>query len=236
MQVNKDYMNMLVDVNILRSSINTARDMFDAAAAFTESVNNGEYFSEIGYTGVEEIYNQLTTLNNTLMSLEQDATNSFNNLTRSHISIVAALNTLSMLQVNYSLAEDDISMAYNDSQVASTLIEMTTSFAGNISLIVGTLKSVEGNINTLENGTMVANESVQILNEDFVSLNNTLMNLTSQLTVLSNLAYNLNASSYNIRSEALLNLKSVQSLMVSYLLMTLSIYCNGLGCYKSSFV
>lgn len=179
---------------------------------------------------VNDLYNEMQSLNNTLKALEEQSITNYTRLVQYRNEIEAIIASIRLLQYNGSVEEGKIVNASTESTaVLSLVLSNTRSFSNNISVISTTLNNIEVHVVSLENGVNDSNRSYIDINNDVNVINEEISNLSNQLSTLRGIAIIvcllllndnvgltqiLTESANNVQKQSKDSLQAVQTLMV----------------------
>ena len=180
---------------------------------------------------VNDLYNEMQSLNNTLKALEEQSITNYTRLVQYRNEIEAIIASIRLLQYNGSVEEGKIVNASTESAaVLSLVLSNTRSFSNNISVISITLNNIEVHVVSLENGVNNSNRSYTDINNDVNVINEEISNLSNQLSTLRGIAIILvcllllndnvgltqilTESANNVQKQSKDSLQAVQTLMV----------------------
>ena len=179
---------------------------------------------------VNDLYNEMQSLNNTLKALEEQSITNYTRLVQYRNEIEAIIASIRLLQYNGSVEEGKIVNASTESTaVLSLVLSNTRSFSNNISVISTTLNNIEVHVVSLENGVNNSNRSYIDINNDVNVINEEISNLSNQLSTLRGIAILvcllllndnvgltqiLTESANNVQKQSKDSLQAVQTLMV----------------------
>lgn len=180
---------------------------------------------------VNDLYNEMQSLNNTLKALEEQSITNYTRLVQYRNEIEAIIASIRLLQYNGSVEEGKIVNASTESTaVLSLVLSNTRSFSNNISVISTTLNNIEVHVVSLENGVNNSNRSYTDINNDVNVINEEISNLSNQLSTLRGIAIILvcllllndnvgltqilTESANNVKKQSKDSLQAVQTLMV----------------------
>ena len=179
---------------------------------------------------VNDLYNEMQSLNNTLKALEEQSITNYTRLVQYRNEIEAIIASIRLLQYNGSVEEGKIVNASTESTaVLSLVLSNTRSFSNNISVISTTLNNIEVHVVSLENGVNDSNRSYIDINNDVNVINEEISNLSNQLSTLRGIAILvcllllndnvgltqiLTESANNVQKQSKDSLQAVQTLMV----------------------
>ena len=226
LQISENYTALIDDIAQLNPTIIAANQTLRAAELYVNMITTNGYNNY----PVNDLYNEMQSLNNTLKALEEQSISNYTRLVQYRNEIEAIIASIRLLQYNGSVEEGKIVNASTESTaVLSLVLSNTRSFSNNISVVSTTLNNIEVHVVSLENGVNDSNRSYTDINNDVNVIHEEISNLSNQLSTLRGIAILvcllllnddigltqiLSESVNNVQKQSKDSLQAVQTLMV----------------------
>lgn len=226
LQISENYTALIDDIAQLNPTIIAANQTLRAAELYVNMITTNGYNDY----PVNDLYNEMQSLNNTLKALEEQSISNYTRLVQYRNEIEAIIASIRLLQYNGSVEEGKIVNASTESTaVLSLVLSNTRSFSNNISVVSTTLNNIEVHVVSLENGVNDSNRSYTDINNDVNVIHEEISNLSNQLSTLRGIAILvcllllnddigltqiLSESVNNVQKQSKDSLQAVQTLMV----------------------
>lgn len=204
------YSQLATKVEEIRNSLIIAEmKVMNVSDFVTALQNNG-----VDNIPVEDIYSNITMLNQTIHSLEGNANTSFKEIQMYYDRAVNRSEALSSIMSTVSQALVTILAANDTTTMANSLTSNFTSIRTNLSSADGTLRSTQQWVYLLSNATVEADSAASGLSDNLTQLGAQLNMINSTLMKLTNLSSMLQISTQQVLLAAEHQLKATRNLSV----------------------